>query len=173
MTQEMTESKPWYRQPDETAKAFAAFVLYRGMMPRERSLAKVHHSDIKMSSRRWLAEWSRRHQWVARSLAHDEHLAAVKTESQEQAIIDMAERQAKEGLALQQKGLERLASIPIEEIKARDAISAVTEGAKLERMARGEPTEIVRGDHTIKAVREMTDEQLQEIIDRGRLEEGV
>ncbi len=53
----------------------------------------------------------------------------------------MQERQAKEALLLQQKGAERLAALEPEAFSADAAIRALIEGAKLERLARGEVTE--------------------------------
>jgi len=171
------ERRPWHRQELETARAFHAFMLYRDLLPKGRSLEKV---SKKLSDNAHylthLKRWSSRYDWVNRATLHDEHIAEVRSEAQEQAIIDMAERQAKEGMALQQKGVERLADMAIREMRLRDAIKAIEVGAKLERIARGEPGEITKheiGPFTQKPLEEMTDEELDEIIARrGALPEG-
>lgn len=169
MTEE--QCKPWHRQPGESSKAFHAFMLYRDMLPKERSLAKLHKNHFKTASKRWLAEWSRKYSWVARATAHDEHLAAVRAEAQEQAIIEMVERQAKEGMALQHKGIEKLQATKPKDMTVGTAIRAVDVGVKIERTARGEPTEIVKGEHTLRPVRELTDEELERIIRAELIEE--
>ena len=53
----------------------------------------------------------------------------------------MRERQTKEALLLQQRGAERLAAIENDDVSVETAIRAVVEGAKLERLNRGEITE--------------------------------
>ena len=63
----------------------------------------------------------------------------------------MAERHAKEGLLLQQKGAQWLAALTADQVTAPAAIRAITEGVRLEREARGADKKI---DIT-EAVREM------------------
>ncbi len=171
------EKKPWHRQENESTKAFHAFMLYRDMLPKGRSIQKVlETTDKKPSYYRHLARWSSRYEWVKRATFHDDHMAEVKREANQKAIEEMAERQAKEGMALQQKGIERLADMAGREMRMRDAIRAIEVGAKLERTARGEPSEITKHQivpGTEKRLEDMTDAELDEIIERrGVLPEG-
>ena len=53
----------------------------------------------------------------------------------------MHERQAREALLLQQKGAEWLMRAAVDEAGPDTAIRALIEGAKLERLVRGEATE--------------------------------
>jgi len=171
----MTENKPWHRQPGETAKAFHAFVLYRDMLPKERSLQKVRQKLTKTPPYlRYLKTWSSRFSWVARAQAYDDHLAEVKAEAQEHAIVEMTELQAREGRALQTVGMRRFVDeqgkvrIGIAQgMKDADAIRAIDVGAKLERTARGEPTEIVK-DVTGRGVKRLSDEELLQIIEEQK-----
>jgi hypothetical protein len=80
----------------------------------------------------------------------------------------MAERHAREALMLQNKAVERLRQLLPEELKARDALAYLVEAAKLERLARGEPTERVAEERHAKDVKELTDEELASIIANGR-----
>ncbi len=178
------EKKPWHRREDESAKAFHAFVLYRDMLTKERSIQNV---QIKLGGKpsyfRHLARWSSKYRWVERATLHDDHMAEVRREAHQKAIEEMTERQAKEGLALQEIGMRRFHSKEgaardgvASTMDDRDAILAIEKGAKLERTARGEPGEITK--HEIvpvagKRLEDMTDEELDEIIARrGALPEG-
>lgn len=173
----MTEHKSWHRQPGESSKAFHAFMLYRDMLPKARSLRKVGQKLAKtLPYLTHLKRWSSQYGWVARAQAHDDHLAAVRAEAQEEAIKEMAERQAKEGMILQEVGIQRFldkdgkpVSIGMED---KDAIRAIDVGAKIERTARGQPTEIVKEEITFRPAKDLTDDELAEIIQRELLEEG-
>lgn len=161
----MTENQPWHRQPRESSKAFHAFMLYRDMPPKERSLEKVRQKLTKTPPYlRHLKKWSSYYSWVARAQAHDDHLAAVGAEAQEKAVKDMAERQAREGMAMQSKGMTKLRRMKAKDMQPRDAIHAVDVGAKLERTARGEPTEIVKEEITFRSAEDLTDDELAKII---------
>ncbi len=176
----MTERKPWHRQEGETGKAFHAFMLYRDMLPKGRSLEKTRQALTRPAGyRRWLQTWCSHYQWVARVQAYDDHLAAVRAEAQEYAIVEMADRQAREGMALQTIGIKRFVDKDgkvkegvASEMEDKDAIRAINVGVKIERTARGEPTEIVKGDYTVRPAKELTDDELAEIIQREQLEEG-
>jgi len=170
----------WHRRPDESTKAFHAFMLYRDMLPKSRSLQKVCQKIGKTPSYvTYLQKWSSRYSWVARATAHDDHLAQVRTEAQEAAIIDMADRQAREGMALQTVGIRRFldergvvrADI-VQEMKDGDAIRAIDVGAKIERTARGEPTEILR-DVTDRPAKMLSKEELLEIIAEQRRRDAL
>lgn len=70
------DHKPWDQQDGETAKAFAAFCVYREMPPGERSLELVAdkvYNGVSTGNRRWIQEWSRLNDWVARAKLLDAH----------------------------------------------------------------------------------------------------
>lgn len=62
----------WEIRPGESAKAFEAFTVYRGLRPSERSLRLVGEQLGKSEGliERWSARWA----WVARVRAYDAHL---------------------------------------------------------------------------------------------------
>ena len=66
------------QQPNESAKAFAAFTVYLGMGA-ERSLAAVGKQLGK--SEPLMKRWSRKFDWSARVQAHAAHLALVERET--------------------------------------------------------------------------------------------
>ena len=88
--------------------------------------------------------WSSAFHWQDRLLDLERQARQRDEEAQIQALRDMTERHIKEGLALQQKGIERLNQLASEDMTAQDSIRAVLEGVKLERLSRGEPTELIR-----------------------------
>jgi hypothetical protein len=85
--------------------------------------------------------WSSAFHWQDRLLDLERQARQRDIEDQVRALSDMKERHIKEGLALQQKGIERLNQLSPGDMAAQDAIRAILEGVKLERLARGEPTE--------------------------------
>lgn len=140
----------------ETSKQRKAFDLYVRMGP-QRSLQELHRElqkqpDLiglsKSPSRSTLDAWSSGLHWQAR-LQDLEREARRRDEADQIKVLhEMNERHIKEGLALQQKGIERLNQMDLQEFPPSDAIRAVIEGIKLERLVRGEPTEHVRQEGT-------------------------
>ena len=97
--------------------------------------------EAKVPALRTLYEWSRRYRWQDR-LAQLERDARAESDSARLAALhDMYARQAQEGLLLQQKGAEWLQTVAAAEASPEAGIRALVEGAKLERLARGEPSE--------------------------------
>ena len=79
----MSDRKPWERQPGETAKAYAAFLLYRDLPAVDRTIvaAVVEHRYIggKASVRNW-ETWASRYNWRNRAAEHDSDLASRRRE---------------------------------------------------------------------------------------------
>jgi hypothetical protein len=90
-----------------------------------------------------LEAWSSAFHWQGRLLDVERQAAQRDREEQVKALQEMSQRHAREGLALQQKGIERLRELPPGELAAADAIRAVIEGVRLERLSRGVPTDHV------------------------------
>lgn len=131
----------WERLPGESSKAYEAFCIYRDLGV-DRSIEKTAKSRLKPGSYSWLRNWSSKYNWVERARAYDDYLEREKRKEQEKAILEMVERHTKEAMALQQKALERLKSLDPNELSTRDVLNYLMEAMKLERLSRGEPTEI-------------------------------
>ena len=115
---------------------------------------------------RTLWEWSRQLQWQQRLVDLERQARDAEDAARVAAIREMHERQAKEGLLLQQKGTAWLTELSAAEASAEAAIRAVTEGAKLERLARGEATE--RTEHqgpSDPRLEELHDAELDRLIE--------
>jgi hypothetical protein len=139
--------EPWERQPSETAAAFAAFRRYRDMDAEYRSVRKLVQTypvkDRTAAKLRHLQTWSAAHHWVARALAWDEYRDRDARRTQIEEIRTMAREHADAASRLVRKGLEALEKLKIEDMTPGEVVKFVVDGAKLERLARGEPESIV------------------------------
>lgn len=171
---------PWDQLPGESSKAYAAFAIYRDLGPRRSvdEASRAYHRPTPQAAtstatrRRRGASgqvrlWAERWNWSARARAWDQELERVKTSKQVAAVEEMAERHAKEALMLQNKAVERLRQLRPEELKPRETLDFLIEAAKLERLARGEPTERIAEDHTFSDVKELSDDELARIVATG------
>ena len=103
----MSDRKPWERQPGETAKAYAAFLLYRDLPAIDRSVAAAregHPNDTKGTLRQWKG-WSMRNGWVNRAAEHDSDLASRRRERMAKEL----ERSQDDGLKLVRADLAKVA----------------------------------------------------------------
>lgn len=113
---------------------------------RDRSVEHLHEVlRVEWTTRtpglRTLFTWSSQYHWQSRIVELEHDAQRVQHDEQLQATHEMYERQAKEGLLLQQRGAEWLTRVDADEASPDTAIRAIVEGAKLERLARGEPGE--------------------------------
>ncbi len=161
----------------ETTRHRLAFDLYM-RLGADRSLEALHEallddpSPIGLSrapSRSTLDAWSSAFHWQDRVLDLERRAAEQGQEEHVKALREMSERHAKEGLALQQKAVDRLRTLPPEDLSASDAIRALIEGVRLELLARGEPTERVaqKGEilHGHVDLRNFTNEELRRQVE--------
>jgi len=127
----------------ENAKHRHAFDAY-WKLGSERTIEQLHavlRSEGKAPTRRTLFEWSRTYRWQERLARIEEEAKRAEDDVRVEALREMYERQAKEALLLQHRGAEWLAGITDDKVTADAAIRALVEGARLERLARGEPSE--------------------------------
>lgn len=89
---------PWERQPDETEAAYAAFCVFRDLgVSRSVIGAYRQQRGIKGASKA-SGEWSRlvkAHDWHARVLAWDNHLAAVQVQALDDLTVAEIEEWAR------------------------------------------------------------------------------
>ena len=168
---------PWEQLPGESSKAYAAFCLYRdqGLNRSIEATSRLYHGhaaplegQTAIGRRRGasgqIRRWAQRWNWSARARAWDQELQRVNWSKQVEASAEMAERHAKEALLLQNKAVERLRLLQPQELGPREILSYLVEAAKLERLARGEPTERVAEELHLADVKELTDDELARIV---------
>ena len=115
----MSDGNLWERQSGETAKAYAAFLLYRDLPAIDRSVSAAregHQKDTKGTLRQWKG-WSMRNGWVNRAAEHDsdlafrrrEHTAKELERSQDDAVVLIRAALAKVAERIQGMDPEELA----------------------------------------------------------------
>lgn len=143
-------TKPWERQPGESAKAYAAARIYFELGT-VRSLGGV--GEVLGKGTRHLKEWSSRWRWVARAAAYDDHLNHIQREAREAAIKAESEEETRVWLERRRQTRDaewqaaqamrdlfaRLLEVPLAEVKwtARDLVALAEAAARLSRNALG------------------------------------
>ncbi len=127
----------------ETTKHRLAFDAYWELGDK-RSIPALQRKLVEMGQtacERTLRTWKQTYHW-------DDRIAELERRAWEQAdkariaaIREMNERQAKSFLLAQQKALQAIAAISPDSIEFAEAVRALTEAAKGERLARGEATQ--------------------------------
>ena len=153
----------------ETGRQRAAFARYWELGPR-RTIRNLHARLLSEEgdgapSLSTLFQWSRRFHWQTQLQDLEQEAAAAADAARRGAQREMAERHATEGLLLQKTGTEWIQRVPEERITADAAIRALMDGTKLERLARGEPTD---RSETVQAAERrleaLNDDELDELI---------
>jgi hypothetical protein len=150
---------PWGKLERETDWSFRAFCTYRDLGPR-RTIAKAAdvfylaehaRTDIAATAGelRTFSEWSRLNDWVARAGQWDQAIERATRLEQVEQIREMGRRHAESAVTAIAKATEAIANVPPGELKPADAARLLDIGVKVERLARGEATEIqqVQGPH--------------------------
>lgn len=130
----------WERQPNETPKAFEAFVIYRDL-GNERTIPKVAEALSKSVS--LMNRWSQTYNWVERVNAWDDELAR---QTARELMRDMAKtraRQRKQALKMQHKGLELLKDIQPGDAKLSEIVSLMKLGMEQERICLGDVGDVI------------------------------
>lgn len=150
------------RQDEETKKAFEAFTIYRDLGP-ERSIRKV--SERLRKSEALLYRWSAQYEWVDRAKDYDAEMDRLALLQEVKDRKAMNKRQAGQAKILQGKALEALKNIKPEELDIKDIIKMFVEGAKVERLARGESTENAEVKHSGE-VKERIEHDITERVEK-------
>lgn len=140
------------RKADESDPAFEAFVLYRdaGVSRNTRSVAKELDKSHTIVGR-----WCTEHGWVKRARAWDKEVDRRNQLGQLKEVEAMRRRQIKMALSMQELGMieleKELATAKRRKKKRGDLdektiVKLIDQGAKLERLNRGEPGEIVQSN---------------------------
>jgi hypothetical protein len=87
----------WERRENETAKAYAAFCIYRDLPVESRSLSLAAEKLGRSLS--LLEQWSARHEWVIRVQAYEEYLRQIEQTEMEEARRQHARDEAEDWAA--------------------------------------------------------------------------
>jgi hypothetical protein len=143
------EKHEWDRLPGESSRAYRFFSEYRSMGP-DRSLIKLRE-QAKVGGRsvsvRLLERWSAKWRWVMRSQRYDDHLEYQDRLQQEKERREMHKRHAKMGMLAQSFAVRKLEKLSNrieqdeEHVSPGEVARILDVGVKVERLARGEPTD--------------------------------
>jgi hypothetical protein len=140
--------EPWDRQPGEPNLWYARFERYRLAGPR-RSLLGAVNAELTSNGRNKQAKvpgaWNRafgRWHWRERAEAWDEQERHQARAAHAREVDEMNRRHIQEAQALQNKAVQRLRSLELDELSGADVLRFLVEATKLERTARGEPQTI-------------------------------
>lgn len=137
-------AKPWNMRPDESAKAYQAFEVYRDMGP-DRSLERV--GQLLGKSTVTVERWSTANDWQARVRAFDEAAAAKASERALEDAATVRARQAQHAKAIQLRAMQKIAAMDPGDMSMSEATRAWQVGAENERKALGIPEKVeVTGD---------------------------
>ena len=173
----------WERQPSETAKAYAAFLLYRDLPAIDRSVSAArerHQRDTKGTLRQWKG-WSMRNGWVNRAAEHDSDLASRRREHTAKEM----ERSQDDALILIRAALakvaERIKGMDAKELAAGQIPSALKTLFELELKALGHEDRValtgkdggpVKTQHVFQPTQEAWDEVVRIRTEYERLRDG-
>jgi len=165
----------WHQLPGESIKAYRAFVAFRDLEPKERSLQRVVSECNKSIS--LIGRWSSKWDWVERAKAWDgfQEMKRLETWIEEKQRMD--EQHLKVIRAMRSKAIEALAQRDPEDLakNMNELRNWITEFIKLERLVMGEPESIEerRGKVQIQAsIEEKIKEYapvFQELLDEGAI----
>lgn len=148
--EEFPDDAVWVQQKGEPDLAYAAFCRYRDFGPRRslRQACKDHYEldekpDRNSGKLAQVSEWSRTWDWVERAWAYSHHLDRLaRIEAGEQAKL-MVRRHAAAATHMIAKATEKIMAIQPTELTPRDAATLLDLGVKIERLSRGEATEVI------------------------------
>ena len=178
----MSDRKPWERQPGETAKAFAAFLLYRDLPAVDRSVAAAW--GRRLGGKQW-ERWCTAHDWVNRAAEHDSDLASRRRERMEKELDRAKDDAAVLIRALLAKVAERIQGMDAEELAAGQIPAALRTLIELElkvlgyedRVAvtgkDGGPVKVeAKTEHVFQPTQEAWDDVLRKRAEYERLRDG-
>lgn len=123
----------WERQPGESVQAFEAFRIYRDL-----GLKRSNHEVCKQLSKsrqlisRWKAAWN----WDERVRAYDNALEREAHKEAVKNLKDMTSRHIRISVQLQNKALEALQRMKVEDMSPRDIREYIKLATELERLNR-------------------------------------
>lgn len=139
----------WERQPGESARAFAAFAMYRDLGP-ARSAAKT--GNVIGKSSRHVEEWCSAWGWVERAAAWDDNADRLQRERNQLEIQEARQAMLRDHLSVGKAfvqvaamGLQQYdgasGSKKIAQLSAGELARMAQTGVQIERLSRGESTQ--------------------------------
>lgn len=167
----MANNKSWERMPGEPEKAFFYFSEYLKLKKEDgvrivdtlaKNLGKTPPNLYKLS-RQW--------NWKNRAADYDRYIFGLtQVKSDVNDLEEMGKRQAKLAKDMQAKAAAALALIRPEKMRPGEIVKMVDVAVKIERLARGAPTENIKSETearvAVNPFSELTVEELRKIAGR-------
>lgn len=131
----------WERQKGESNPRWEGFQTYRDLPPGKRSLRAV--AEILHKGEPTLKRWSAEDKWGERCEAYDRYLDAEAAKQKILGIAEMNKRHINAAEKILDKAIDGLKHIEPDEMKPSDIAKLVDVASRLERLARGDATEVV------------------------------
>jgi hypothetical protein len=130
----------WDQIGGETSRSFELFAHYRdgGLNRSLRNTAEAFNVSTRL-----VEKMSSRHSWQKRVRAFDREQDRQRQLENRVAQHAMVERQARLGMLMQQKALDRLQALDSSKLKPTETMRLLDLGIKIERLSRGVPSEHV------------------------------
>lgn len=145
---------PWDRQEGEPTLWFGRFERYRKMGNSRTMLGCVRAEEADKGrveqSQKVPGAWNEACQtwrWRDRAEAWDALQVALARKEEAEVLAQRRKAWIAQAQAIQGKGVQRLLTLDPDDLSFRDVLAAVTEGVKLELLARGEAQSITRSQH--------------------------
>ena len=158
---EERKMQTWDKQPEETGRAYNAFLTYRnmGVLRSLKKAAGIFYNVENISETsgkvRTFTKWSSEYKWVTRCSDFDIEEERLRIEQKRKDIAEMDRRQAKDGMEMSKIGMYNIklhatddppkdthGNVITPKIPVPESTRLFTEGVKAERIARGVVTEI-------------------------------
>ena len=165
----------WQQLPRETDKAYQAFVTYRNLDPKERSLTRVSSELAKSIPlvKRWSSRWG----WVERARDWDNYQEMRRLEKRIEEKQKMDENHLRVIRAMRSKAIEALKNMDPQDLSKNmyELRNWITEFITLERLVMGEPESIEERRERVEIHATIEDKikeyapVFQELIDEGTI----
>lgn len=169
-------TQPWHQEETESADAFTAFSAYLAQVPPRRgllvSLAGMPINPVL------LAEWYKAHRWRERAAAWDAHFADIR-DAERAALLAQTTREVDAEhmnacASLRQvaitealKLLEDSKQSPTAKLHPRDLTRLLDVVVKVDRLIRGQVTEIVSQTYDFTKLTDAELEQAEKILSKA------
>jgi len=162
----LKKGDPWDRQKGESNRAYEAFLMFRDMgVNRERKVVMEIYPNSQ--------NWSGKFDWTRRAESWDDHLRAIAERAMEQEKTQMAIRQARIGVKMQEMAERTLDARTVVPQSVGEVVKLAEVGSKIERLARGASTENSANVHVFKwdgPVPPWAPQEIQKEAERGGIQ---
>lgn len=114
----MANVKSWYRLPNESSAAYAAFKVY--LDSADRSLQNV--AEMLQKSRQTITRWAKKFAWQERSAAYDSSIVEGERKRKAKRWNDAIEKLWKEANLYADRAIEKMLKLDVDKMSVRATI---------------------------------------------------